>query len=119
MVSKKPSLAVVAAVNDDQCLALNLAASPMLIEGGIPLIVKRGYNQLHWRITVDLTALTPILLFLPIRMFTSREDGRRNFFWLFACWNIEEILGVFWGLSGRTRSATWLAERGPMVYSEK
>jgi len=39
------SLAVVAAVNDDECLAGNLAASPMLVEAGVPLIVKRSYRS--------------------------------------------------------------------------
>jgi hypothetical protein len=45
MRSTKLSIAVVAAINDDQCLALNLAASPMLVENGIPLITKRGYKS--------------------------------------------------------------------------
>ena len=40
---KRPTLVVVAAVNDDECLAQNLAASPMLVEKKIPLIAKRGY----------------------------------------------------------------------------
>jgi len=35
------SLAVVAPVNDDECLATNLAESPMIKEGGVPLIVRR------------------------------------------------------------------------------
>ena len=35
------SLAVVAPVNDDECLANNLAESPMIKEGGVPLIVRR------------------------------------------------------------------------------
>ncbi len=39
------SIAVVAAVNDDECLANNLAASPMLAEDGVPLIINRGYRS--------------------------------------------------------------------------
>ncbi|MBN2137847.1 MAG: hypothetical protein JW720_08570 [Sedimentisphaerales bacterium] len=39
------SLAVVTPVNDEQCLAENLAASPMLQDGTIPLIVQRGYKS--------------------------------------------------------------------------
>jgi glycosyltransferase involved in cell wall biosynthesis len=42
--AKQPSFAVVAAVNDEECLANNLAASPMIAENGVPLIVKRGYK---------------------------------------------------------------------------
>jgi hypothetical protein len=39
------SMAVVAAVNDDECLAQNLAESPMLVENNIPLLVRRGYKS--------------------------------------------------------------------------
>jgi hypothetical protein len=39
------SLAVVAAVNDDECLAKNLATSPLIAEQRAPLIVKRGYKS--------------------------------------------------------------------------
>lgn len=44
-VAKQPSLAVVAPVNDDECLVGNLASSPMFSENGVPLIVKRGYKS--------------------------------------------------------------------------
>lgn len=44
-MSDVPSIAVVAAVNDDECLANNLAASPMIAENGVPLIIKRGYKS--------------------------------------------------------------------------
>lgn len=44
--AKQPSLAVVAAVNDDECLNNNLAASPMIAEDSVPLIVKRGYKAI-------------------------------------------------------------------------
>jgi len=36
------SLAVVTPVNDEECLAQNLAASPMLKDGSIPLIIRRN-----------------------------------------------------------------------------
>ena len=39
------SLAVVAPINDEECLANNLAASPMFVKNGVPLIVKRGYKS--------------------------------------------------------------------------
>jgi len=39
------SMAVVAAVNDNECLISNLAASPMIAEDGVPLIVKQGYKS--------------------------------------------------------------------------
>ncbi len=39
------SLAVVAPVNDEECLANNLTTSPMFVENGVPLIVKRGYKS--------------------------------------------------------------------------
>ena len=45
-VKKSPlTLAVVAAVNDEEVLANNLAASPMFVENRIPLIVKRNYKS--------------------------------------------------------------------------
>lgn len=43
--TKSPSIAVVAAVNDDECLANNLCASPMFVKNGVPLIVKRDYKS--------------------------------------------------------------------------
>jgi len=43
--AKQPSLAVVAAVNDDECLKNNLTASPMLAENNVPLIIKRDYKS--------------------------------------------------------------------------
>jgi len=43
--TKQPALAIVAAVNDDECLVNNLAASPMIAEDGVPLIVRRGYKS--------------------------------------------------------------------------
>jgi len=39
----KASLAVVAAVNDEKVLQTNLAASPLINETGIPLIIERGH----------------------------------------------------------------------------
>jgi hypothetical protein len=39
------SLAVVTPVNDEQCLAENLAVSPMLKGGAIPMIVQRDYKS--------------------------------------------------------------------------
>jgi len=39
------SLAVVTPVNDEECLAENLAASPMLQDGSIPLIIRRNYRS--------------------------------------------------------------------------
>ena len=42
---ESPSLAVVTPVNDEQCLTENLAASPMLQDGSIPLIVQRDYRS--------------------------------------------------------------------------
>ena len=43
--TKQPTLAVVAAVIDDECLKNNLAASPMLAVNNVPLIIKRGYKS--------------------------------------------------------------------------
>jgi len=40
-----PSFAVAAAVNDDEVLRANLAASPLLQNSAIPLIVERGYRS--------------------------------------------------------------------------
>lgn len=45
VLPKEPSFAVVAAVNDDECLANNLAASPILSEGSVPLIIKHRYKS--------------------------------------------------------------------------
>ncbi len=45
MAARKPTLAVVAAVNDEECLMRNLASSPMMAENKIPLIIKRGYKS--------------------------------------------------------------------------
>ena len=44
-MKKQTSIAVVVAVNDDECLAKNLAASPMISEDGVPLVIKRGYKS--------------------------------------------------------------------------
>jgi len=43
--TKSLSLAAVAPSNDEECLANNLATSPMFVEDGVPLIVKRGYKS--------------------------------------------------------------------------
>lgn len=40
-----PSLAVVAAVNDEQVLEQNLMRSPMLARGAIPVIIERGHDS--------------------------------------------------------------------------
>jgi len=40
-----PSLAVAAAVNNDEVLKANLAASPLFQDAAIPLIVERGYRS--------------------------------------------------------------------------
>jgi len=40
-----PSLAVAAAVNDDDVLRTNLAASPVLRDATVPLIVEQGYRS--------------------------------------------------------------------------
>lgn len=39
------SLGIVAAVNDDDILASNLAVSPLIVEKAIPLVVERGYQS--------------------------------------------------------------------------
>jgi len=38
-------LAIVTAVNDEECLMNNLCASPLLAEKGLPLIVQRGHKS--------------------------------------------------------------------------
>jgi hypothetical protein len=40
-----PSLAVVAAINDDRVLEQNLLRSPMLAGGAVPLIIERGHDS--------------------------------------------------------------------------
>ena len=93
----RPSLAVVVAVNDDECLAKNLAASPMLTENNIPLITKRGYKSaaLAYNDGFDSTD-ADILIFTHQDIYFPRGWEKKLFL---AIWSLEQR-GETWGVLG-------------------
>lgn len=96
-VDKNPSLAVVAAVNDDECLAQNLAASPMLSGNGIPLIVKRGCKSatLTYNAGFDSTD-ADIVIFTHQDVYFPRGWEKK----LYLAIRTLEQRGISWGVLG-------------------
>lgn len=91
------SISIVAAANDEDVLAKNLLASPLLAEGGVPLHVERGhssagraYNAGASKATTDLIVFAHQDVYLP----RGWEDR------VAAAADALDARGVLWGLLG-------------------
>jgi hypothetical protein len=95
--TKQPTLAIVAAVNDDECLVNNLAASPMIAENGVPLIVKRGYKSAALAYNDGLNeADTDIIIFAHQDVYFPRGWEKK----LFSAIKSLELRNETWGVLG-------------------
>ena len=94
---KKPTFAVVAAVNDDECLVNNLAASPMLAENGVPLIVKRDYKSAGLAYNAGLEqVIADVVIFAHQDVYFPRGWDKK----LFSTIKGLELEGNQWGVLG-------------------
>lgn len=95
--AKQPSLAVVAAVNDDECLKNNLTASPMLAENNVPLIIKRDYKSatLAYNDGLD-CADSDIVIFAHQDVYFPRGWEKK----LLSAIESLEVRGEAWGVLG-------------------
>jgi glycosyltransferase involved in cell wall biosynthesis len=95
--TKQPTFAIVAAVNDDDCLANNLAASPMIAETGVPLIIRRGYQSaaLGYNNGLDY-ADTDIVIFAHQDVYFPRGWEKK----MLTAIQLLELQGKNWGALG-------------------
>lgn len=89
---------IVAAVNDDEVLANNLAASPMISEGSVPLIIQRGHQSAGSAYNAGLERTTAdVVVFAHQDVYFPRGWERKM---LLAIDDRLELEGKRWGVLG-------------------
>lgn len=102
------SLAVVAAVNDDEVLAGNLAASPLLSNKSVPLIVERGHESAALAYNAGLKrAVADVVIFAHQDVYLPRGWDRK----LLSTIQLLESENKNWGVLG----AIGINETGSLV----
>ena len=117
-----PTLSIVAAVNDEEVLRTNLAASPVLKSGQVPLIVEKGhasagraYNAGIAKSASDIVILAHQDVYLPEGWEAKLQAAVRRLEDEHADWGVLGVYGM--RASGRAVGRVWSSGLGKEIGS--